>query len=215
MTTKTDLANYALAHLGEPEIADISGTDQVSRLCNRFMDQAIDETLRAHRWNCATKRATLSQLAAAPEHGLDHQYQLPGDFLRLLEVNGEAWEGSDEFFEVETGKVLVTDADEAEVRYIAQIEVSAMDPLLKEVIALKLAAKLAMPRKGRNEVQAQLVQLTRLAMRKAARADAVETKGREGRGIQRILANSPLVRSRFRGRWSQTRFYNKFPTWEG
>lgn len=215
MNTDTDLANYGLAHLGEPEIADINGTDQVSRLCKRFLQQTVDECLRAHRWNCATKRTTLSRLAAAPDHGLDYQYQLPGDFLRLHELNGEAWEGSDEFFEVETGKVIVTDSEEAEIQYTARIGASAMDPLLVEYIALKLAAKLAMPRKGRPEVQGQMVQLSRLALRKAARADAVETKAREGRGIQRILANSPLVRARFRGRWSQTRFYNKFPTWEG
>lgn len=213
MTTDTDLANYALAHLGEPTISSIAGTSNVERLCGRFIDDVKREVIRSHRWNCATKRATLAQLETAPNHGLDHAYQLPGDFLRLLEVNGEEWEGSDQYFEVENGEKIVTDADEVEIRYIAEIGVDDMDPLLAEAIALKLASKLAVPITGKLDNQTQMVALYNQCVRKAAATDAIETKSREGRPIDRILANSPLVRSRFLGRYSQTRFYNRFPTW--
>ncbi len=213
ITTETDLANYALAHLGEARISAISGTDAVSRRCNEFVGPTIDEVLCSTRWNCATKRATLSELASTPEHGLGHQFQLPGDFLRLLELNGEEWEGSDQYFERENGQVLVTDEDSAKIRYLARIGVAEMDPLLKECVALKLAAKLAVPLKGKEEAQAQQLALYNRALKRAAATDAVETKGREGKAIHRLISNSPLIRSRYRGRYTQTRYFNRYPTW--
>lgn len=196
MTTDTQLANYALAHLGEAEIADISGTDNVSKMCRRFLDDTKREVLRSHRWNCAVKRAKLTQLETGPVHGLDYAYQLPGDLLRLLEVNGEAWEGSEEFFEIER-KALVTDQSAAYIRYVALVGVHEMDPLLAEALALKLAAKLAVPLTAKNDTQGQMLALHERAMRKATSIDAMETNGREGRPLERILVNSPLVRSRY------------------
>jgi len=213
MTTQTGLANYALSQIGEGVITDIDGTDRHSKACKLLVQPVIDEVLRSHRWNCSIARATLSRLASAPNHGLDYAYQLPADWLRLLEVNGEAWEGSDQFFEIENGSRLLTNESEAKVRYIKRIGVIEMDPLLREACALKLAVKLAISLAASAERQAQVGRLYDYTLRKAASVDAVETKGREGRPFDRILENSPLVRSRFLGRYSQTRFYNRFPTW--
>lgn len=213
MNTTTDLANYALAHLGEPQITDIEGGGTVESLCLRFVQDTIDEVIRSHRWNCATDRATLTQLSAGPNHGLTYAYQLPASFLRLMEVNGEAWEGSDQFFEIENSERLLTDQSVVKIRYLKRIGVTDMDPLLGEAVALKLASKLAVPITAKLEQQTQMLGLYDRCIRKAASVDALETKGKEGREMERIISNSPLVRSRFRGRYSQTRFYNKFPTW--
>lgn len=213
MNTTTDLANYALAHLGEPQITDIDGENNTARLCKRFVSDTIDEVIRSHRWNCATARATLTRLSEAPAHGLTYAYQLPAGFLRLLEVNGEAWEGTDEFFEIEEDKELRTDVSTVKIRYLKRIGVSDMDPLLAEAVAFKLASKLAVPITAKLDQQTQMLGLYDRALRKASAVDAVETKTKEGREMERIISNSPLVRSRFRGRYTQTRFYNKFPTW--
>lgn len=200
MTTKTDIANRALAFLGESAILDIADTTtKHSRLCNQLIDPAIDETLRLHRWNCATARATLSA-TDAPNHGFAYAYQLPGDFLRLLELNGEAFTGSEEYLEIEEGQRLLSNSATAEIRYIKRIDPSGFDPLLAKVVALQLAMDLAVPLTANLQLQGQVASLYARAMGKAAKTDAVETGSREGRTMARLLQNSPLIRSRGRRR---------------
>lgn len=200
MTTRTELATRALAHIGEQGIADIDDAEQKqARVCKEFAQQVIDETLRAHRWNCAIARATLSELSEAPNHGFDHAYQLPSDFIRLLEVNGEQWQGSSEFHEIEAEQRLLTDEESADIRYIQRIDVPAMDPLLKKVVALALAVEIALPLTQNANLREALEGALARAMAKAMKVDAIETGSRENRPLQRLLENSPLRLSRYYG----------------
>jgi len=206
MTTRTALANRALAYLGESSISDIADTtSKHARLCNEFVDQVIDEHLREHRWNCAISRATLSELTTAPNHGFDRAFQLPADFIRLLEVNGEQFDGSDEFLEIEEGQRLIIDADQAEIRYVKRIGVAEFDPLLAKACSLGLAVEIAVGLTANLELQGQLATLHARALSKARMTDAVETNSREGRPMDRLLMNSPLRQSRFGGRYSRER----------
>lgn len=45
-----------------------------------------DSVLRAHPWNCATKRLVLAPLASKPPFDFTNQFQLPGDWLRTIQV---------------------------------------------------------------------------------------------------------------------------------
>lgn len=197
MNTRTDLANRALAHLGEEPITDIDDTTSTpARTCREFAGDVIDEVLRTHRWNCATARVALSELADAPAHGYERAYQLPADFLRLLEVNGEAWEASDEFHEIEAGEQLLTDASTAEIRYIRRIDVPEFDPLLAKCAALALAVEIAIPLTKDAGKREAMQAAFDAALRRACKVDAVETGTRENRPLERLLGNSPLIRSR-------------------
>lgn len=201
MTTTTQLANRALAYLGEAAITDITDTTvKHARVCNEFIDQVIDEHLRTHRWNCAISRATLSQLSTDPNHGFTSAYQLPADFLRLLEVNGEQFDGSDEFLEIEEGQRLLSNSSSAQIRYVKRIGVSEFDPLLAKAVALGLAMEIAVPLTANLELQGQIATLHARALSKARSVDAVETGSRENRPLERLLQNSPLRLSRFGGR---------------
>jgi hypothetical protein len=197
MTTATDLANRALSHIGEMSITDITDTEsKAARTCNGLYQSIIDETLREHRWNCAIDRQTLSELSEEPNHGFEHAFQLPSDFLRLLEVNGEQFDGSDQFHEIEEGKRLLSYSSTAEIRYVKRIEIHEFDPLLAKAVSAGLAAAICIPLTKDAKMQAQLEALKARAISKAQRVDAIEVGSREGNPLQRILENSPLIRSR-------------------
>ncbi len=214
MTTQTQLANYALAHLGEAKISDIDDPgSRAARACKQFLEQVMDETLRKHRWNCAIKRGDLSELTTVPNHGFARAFALPADYLRILEVNGEAWEASDEFFEVEQGKRLLTNEPKVRLRYVARIPVAEMDPLLQRATALQLAVQLAVPLTSKLDLQERTMLLYRSAIAEARQVDAIETSSRENRPMRRLMDGSPLIRSRFTTAQSAARLRNRFPTW--
>lgn len=207
----TEIANYALAQIGEPKISSIDDTgSKEARICKQLLTPVIRETLRKHRWNCATKRATLSALVETPNHHYTYLYQLPTDFLRLLELNGEPAGNSDEFFEIE-GKRIATDSDTAEIRYIASITSDGFDDLLTEVVAMELAAKIAVPLTAKLELQTQCKNLARMAIGQARQIDAIEVGSKEGRPFERVLAQSRLNRVR-RSRFSPYRIDPNIPS---
>lgn len=196
MTNDTDLANHALALISEEPITAITDTASTNaRTCRTFATEARLETLRMGRWNCATKRATLTQLALAPLGNYSYAYQLPADFLRLMEVNGEAVRAADEYFEIE-GKRLVTSAETVWVRYIADIGIGACDPLLQAAIAVRLAQKIALPLSARLEQAEALEQLFQRRLKEAQSIDAKETASGENPSWDRVLSRSRTGRAR-------------------
>ena len=212
MNSPTQIANYALGLIGDSQISDIDDPgSKPARVCKQFLQATIDEVLRLHRWNCAIKRATLARLADAPNHGYRHAYALPTDSLRLLEVNGEPWNGSEEFFEIE-GKAIVIDATECKIRYVRRIGVADFDPLLAKAVAISLAMTICVPLTANLQLQQTIAAQMVRAIATARQVDAIEVGNREGRPMRRLLDNSPLIQSRFSG-YSLRRLINKFPSW--
>jgi hypothetical protein len=196
MQTLTDLANAALAYLGDAPVSSITDPDsKPARLCNQFAQAAMDETLRLGRWNRGAMRATLVQDAAAPAFGFRHSYRLPDGWLRLCEVNGEAWEDSTQFFAIE-GDRLLTDQPSVELRYIGRTAIGQCDPLCQEAIALRLAAKIALPLLGNQEVRTMMEALADRALHRARHIDAVESNGKENPAWNQVMSRSRLLRTR-------------------
>jgi hypothetical protein len=196
MTTDTDLANDALALLGETEISAI--TDQSSknaRACLRFAAEVRLEVLRIGRWNCATRRANLVQLQALPVAGYARQFQLPTDFLRLMDVNGEAVKAKSEYFEIE-GRAFLTDETQVWIRYIADVGIGACDVLIQAAIAVRLAARIAIPLSGRIEQADAMETLFQRRLAEAQGIDAKETGGADNSPWDRIFSRTRLGRAR-------------------
>lgn len=196
MTNDTDLANRALGLIGEAEISAI--TDQSSkgaRTCRQFATAARSETLRMGRWNCATKRTALVEVLPVPVGDYAHQFQLPTDFLRLMEVNGEAVKAADEFFEIE-GRKFLTDSGTVWIRYIADIPIGACDPLLQAAIATRLAHLIAIPLSARIEQADALEKLYQRRLSEASSIDAKETGSGENPKWDRVFSRSRLLQSR-------------------
>jgi hypothetical protein len=62
--SQTDIANLALAEVGQNPIADIDDTESVAaQLCARNFWASVAKVAREHSWNCLQRRQTLTQLA--------------------------------------------------------------------------------------------------------------------------------------------------------
>ncbi len=196
MTNDTDLANHALGLIGEALITAI--TDQSSkeaRTCLKFASAARLETLRLGRWNCATDRVALVELSTAPAGGYSHQFQLPTNFIRLMDVNGEAVKEADEYFEIE-GRKFLTDEESVWIRYIYAAPIGALDPLLQAAVATRLASKIAIPLSGRIEQASAMEELFQRRLAEARGIDAKETQGADNAPWEKVFSRSRSQRSR-------------------
>lgn len=137
MASQVDICNMALTSIGHKTIANIDEATEAARKCKVYYQQAVDETLRAYNWNCATARSALAQETATPAFGYSFQYALPADCLRVLQL---AY--LDLKFKIE-GKKLLTNEPAASILYIKRIGAGEMDPLLVGAVAARLSAELA------------------------------------------------------------------------
>lgn len=193
MTTDTDLANAALAMLGEMPITSIDDTgSKPARVCKQFVEAAKDEVLRLGRWNCATKRVALVEATPVPISGFEHKFTLPADLIRILEINGEQTEDSSEYFERE-GNLLLINEPTVTLRYVARVAISECDPLLQEAMAVRLAGKVCVALTGSGEKTALMTQLFYKALAEARQVDSQETGSRENSGWSRIFGRSRLL----------------------
>jgi len=147
--SKTDIANQALNHIGEPTIMDITDKDNATaRIINSVYDVTFREIARDHEWNCLKRRTEAAKLATAPVFGYTNQFKLPADFIRLLRLNGRDISQRTDTYEVENldgvGLVLLSDADSAKIQYIAEVtDTTTYDTLFVEAFSVYLASKIA------------------------------------------------------------------------
>jgi len=176
---KIDICNAALARLGEARIQALTDGNTAGRACTLLYPLALEEMLRGHRWNFATKRAVLTRLVEDPLFGPAYAYTLPTDCVRVLEVNDVSGSGpAGQQWEIEDGKLLCDD-DEVRVLYIRRIEDSnVLDALATEALVLLLAAKLAPAIQGgsTSKAEALMNEYVRLCAPLARRVDANESR---------------------------------------
>lgn len=209
MPSETDIANLALQHLGESRINSIEDTgDKVSRTCKVNFAQARDEALQSARWGCAKTQAALSKLAQAPLYKWRAAYQLPADFIRLIEIEGEdAWTPK-EYFDRQGNKLLIGRGEDAEdmpdsinIEYISRVEDTTLfDPLLVESIAMLLAMKCARALTGSDSKQAELrKEYEQVVLPRAMTLNAQPINSGANHPIRQMMAKSFMNRARHTG----------------
>lgn len=137
MASSVSICSNALVALGDNPISsfDDSG-DRVVAVANLY-PTVRDFILRAHPWNCATKRVILSPDTDAPAFGYSNQFALPGDWLRTLQV-GEDEERIDHVTE---GRAILADESVLKLRYIFRNENEATwDSMLIQCMQLAMQA---------------------------------------------------------------------------
>lgn len=139
----TDIANQALGRLQSKLISNITESSSIANYCKLFIGQAIEDVFNEEDWVSTIKRQTLDQLTETPEFGYSYAYQMPGDFLRIVEGGGIESLGVDYSIE---GDKLLTDEDEVELAYVARPEdPTKIAPHLRKAITTRLAYLLCIP----------------------------------------------------------------------
>ena len=148
MSSKTEICNMAISHLGiGKEIANVD-TEQSSeaQACRRFYNTARRTTLGDLYWSFATKFATLNLIASSPNEEWDYSYRYPVDcldFRRILSGMRSDTSESRIIYKLgqdTAGRLVYSDKENAECEYTADVE----DPsLYSEEFILALSFRLA------------------------------------------------------------------------
>lgn len=177
MAGKVEIANRALTKLGADRILLLTDLGKEARVMNAMFDTVMDAELRRHRWKFALKRASLSALVAKPEWGYAYAYQLPADFLALVQVNEFYLRGLKHktLWTVESGQILTDLAAPLLVRYIRRVDnMALLDPLFVEVLSCKLAFEACETLTQSSTKRQAAGEEYRFAISEAVRQDAIE-----------------------------------------
>lgn len=203
MASPTDIANLALALIGDMQITSLTETtDEPSRVCAVNYDQARDECLAIARWGFAKQQVTLSRLEDDPLFKWTAAFQLPADFIRLVEIEGaDAWMPK-EYFDVQGSKLFLDlDDSEATTLNIEQIrredDTTLYSPLFIEALSYKLAHKICVRlTNSASKAREILKEFQQVVLPRCQTVDAQQRYSGENHPINKILRRSHLVRSR-------------------
>lgn len=199
MTTDTIIANVALGHLGVARIAELTDKSPQAEHVRRMWNTTRDNLIRAYPWNFAIKRIQLTAAAPGPAFGWIYAYPLPGDCLRVLEVNGCPPGVGSVPFQLE-GQEILTDLTTCKLRYLRIVEqVSAWSADFCELFGFELAKSIA----PSFTLQTSSIQMLD-ALAAPARARAQETNAAETRA--RVIQYSERPSA-----WEGARLGARFP----
>lgn len=184
MSSQIEIANNALTLLGAARIISLSDDVKAARSITAMWNITLDAELRAHNWRFAIARAALPALIDVPTWGYDLQYQLPSDFLRMVQVDeyltnvNSGWyiSGDTSPFSIESGKILTNIAAPLKIKYIRQItDTTEFDSTFTEVFAIKLAIKICEDITNSSTQRQMLWDEYKIAMKMALKSNAIET----------------------------------------
>lgn len=193
MATGVSICSNALLMLGAQTINDFADQLNLDRakLCANLYPTVRDDMLRSHPWNCAIKRVVLAPDAVAPAFGYTHSFELPADFMRVLEVGTN---GSQIDYLVE-GRTIQADTTVLELRYVFRNEVeNTWDAHLVKLVTLAMAAALAYPVTQSSALQQSFEQKLEMTLKRARAVDGQEDP-------PQTLGDERLLRARFGGGW--------------
>ena len=171
-----DIYNAAIIAVGEEALTeDSDGSTKAEILCVNRYPKIRDAILRAHPWNCALARASLTlNSTPTPVWGFEYQYDLPSDpddwCLKVVRMSEDG-----AIYKIE-GRLLLTDESPAEIRYVKRItDIDLFDNLLFEAIAAYLASVLAFPITKSRSLMGDMFGIYKDKMKEARRVDGLET----------------------------------------
>ena len=176
--SQVDIANRALTKLGAGRIIALDDDSQASNTLSSMFDIVRDAELRKNLWHFSKARAQLPALSEVPMFGFSHQFQLPADFLRLIEVNGRRCQPKpqlDGWYSIEAGRILISQAGPLRIRYVKRVEDPTLfDALFVEAFACKLAFESCETLTQSNTKKQTAAQEYEVAVADARRMNAIE-----------------------------------------
>lgn len=207
MSSEIDICNLALSHLGQ--LANVSSFEEASPdsdHCKMFYPIARDLCLN-EGWSFNTRRVSLSQLEAVPPGKWQYAYSVPNPMLGALSLFSPVIPEDAACpikFVMETdddgGLILLTDLDQAILRYTLKIEdTTKFSPLFVDCLSWLLASYLAGPiLKGQTGITAgRAAYQTYTAQLEHARAkdnnQSLQLQDQTPAGIMARYTSGPMV----------------------
>lgn len=193
MSTPVQICSNALLMLGCKPINSLAedptqATTDREQVAANLYPQVRDAVLRAHPWNCATKRVVLTPDSTTPVFGYSYQFLQPGDWLRTL----GAYEGLTDCaidYRHETNRFLA-DTTAFGLLYIwKNINPATWDTLLYDAVSNLMASRMAVSLTGDKALKVEMEKLYLSTMSSARAVDGQDTP-------PETFGDSPLLLSR-------------------
>lgn len=188
------IANIALDLLEEEPIVTADDNRAVVRWMTRNFVPIRDAMLRAHPWNFATRRTTLTRLEDAPAYGWASGYTKPSDCLRILPLTGDYHTGSEVPYTLEGQTILSNGTSDIRLLYIKRVvDDSEMDPIFVQALGATIAARAANFITGKQSYAKYCEELAARLTQQAQMVDALEGTPYNAQGEDWINARSGSV----------------------
>lgn len=136
MSSKTEICNLALSHLGVgKEIAILeSERSQEASACRRFYDTALDATLRDYPWAFATKIVALGLIEEDPNDEWLYSYRYPTDCVFIKRILSGIKNDTRQtrinyrILSDSAGRIIYTDQENAEAEYSYRVTDTSLYP---------------------------------------------------------------------------------------
>jgi hypothetical protein len=162
MSSKTEICNFALSHIGVGK--DISNIDTESseeaRTCRRFYDLARDATLRDFPWPFATKVVSLSLLetfTGSNNEEYTYSYRYPSDCLDVRKIKSTIRNDTRQsrvplkILKDAAARIIYTDSEDAQLVYTERVkDPSFYPPDFQLALSFRLATYIA-PRLAKGD----------------------------------------------------------------
>jgi len=185
--TETEVANLALARIGNWRISSLTESSVEAGQCARHFAVTRRMLLRDFDWNFAVSWALLSQIADGEAFDYDYAYALPSDYLRAIAFNGVPV-GNKQSTSKIAGNVLYSDesdADNAKLEYIRDVtDVTEWDDVFATAFSWYLAAAIAPSIKQSPELSGHLLSAGKAFLAEAKGSDTQETGLKVIRGVE-------------------------------
>ena len=178
MASNVQIANRALAKLGDKTIVSLTENSNQARALNECFVLVRQGELRRHPWHFAKKRAQLAADATAPLFDFAYKFALPSDCLRILmpQERSESVQYDNRVdWKVEGRFILSDQAGPLSITYLADVtDPNEFDAAFIDVFASRLAVEVAHRLTGSTEKRRMAQEEYRGALLEARRANAFE-----------------------------------------
>ena len=144
MSSPVKIANQALVRLGVKKIVTFTDNKKAADVMSTNYDNARDTLLKLYPFKFAKKRQILAPLSTTPKWGYEYEYELPSDYVRLLDVDGHYVDsdmsGLPNDYRLEGHNILTNQTSSINILYICNSSPEAFfDPDFVKVFYLQLA----------------------------------------------------------------------------
>ncbi len=153
MSSKTEISNMAISHLGiGKEIANLeTEQSQEASACRRFYEACVDAVLADLDWTFATKEAVLNLVVTNPNTEWLYSYTYPTDCVNLRRIKSGIRRDTQKsrvpykiLKGIGSGKLIYTDKQGAEVEYTVRLsDPTIFSPEFSLALSFNLAAYIA------------------------------------------------------------------------
>lgn len=173
MSSAVQICSNAMLMLGEKPINSLAedptqATSDRELAAANLYPQVRNAVLRAHPWNCATRRVALAPDSTAPAFSWSYQFLKPSDWLRTLQVGEDR---CPEKFLDEGGRILLN-SNVLRLVYIWRNENPATwDAMLIDAMSAAMAARMALTLTGDADKKTQAEGVYAALMKQARTLD--------------------------------------------